>query len=293
MNTQEQLNKAMAYVELHLFDEINIATVAQFSGCSVYHFKRVFSFLAGMPFSEYVRLRKLSVAAERLQTEDVKIIDLALWLGYESSDAFSSAFKQFHGATPSLIKKRQATCKTFSPLTFHLTVKGGTQMDYKIVEKPVFHIVGFKKRITLVFYGINPQINSLYEQLTPETIAVLKGLSNTAPQGMLSVSANFSDRTVEGSELDQYIGVATTNGIGNLPVSFDVLAIPAYTWAVFTSVGAFPAALQNTWANIFSEWLPTSGYELCDGPELLWHEHPDTTAPNYKSEIWIPVIKAT
>lgn len=288
MNTQEQLNKAMAYVEAHLFDEIDITTIAQISGCSVYHFKRVFSFLAGMPFSEYVRLRKLSVAAEHLQAEHVKIIDLAMQLGYESPDAFSNAFKQFHGTAPSLAKKKQANFKTFSPLTFHLTVKGGTPMDYKIVKKEAFRIVGFKKRITLIFNGTNPQMNSIYEQLTPEMITTLKALNNTTPQGMLSVSANFSDRTTEGSELDQYVGIATTS---LAPPNFDVLEVPAFTWAVFTSVGIFPDALQATWANIFSEWLPTAGYELCDGPELLWHESPDTTNPHYKSEIWVPVIK--
>lgn len=105
---------------------------------------------------------------------------------------------------------------------------------------------------------------------------------------MLSVSANFAERSVEGTELDQYIGVATTN---SAPEGYDVLQIAESDWVVFTVVGPFPKTIQDTWAHIFSEWLPTSEYQLTGGPELLWHESPDLTKPDCKSEIWIPISK--
>lgn len=131
-------------------------------------------------------------------------------------------------------------------------------------------------------------MNSLIEKLTPQIIANLKSLCDVEPKGILNVSANFQERTVEGSELDQYIGVATSKTVSN---DYDILHVAASTWAVFKVVGIFPDAIQNTWAKIYAEWFPASGYELTGGPELLWNESPDTSRPDYKSEIWIPVCK--
>lgn len=161
-------------------------------------------------------------------------------------------------------------------------------MNYRIIEKEAFHLVGFKKQITVQFRGVNLQMDSLVQKLTPEIIGQLKGLCDCEPKGILSVSANFSERTVEGSELDQYIGVATTRPV---PDGYESLFVEASTWVVFKVVGVFPDALQETWAKIYAEWFPTSGYELTGGPEILWNESPDTTKTDYKSEIWIPVRK--
>lgn len=161
-------------------------------------------------------------------------------------------------------------------------------MDYRIVHNKSFQIVGFKKRITLQFEGVNPQMASLYEKLTPEHIARLKALRNIQPEGILSVSANFTERTEEGTALEQYIGVATTQVP---PSEYEVLPVDESDWAVFTVVGPFPKTVQDTWARIYAEWLPASEYQLTGGPELLWHENPDLTKPDCKSEIWIPVSR--
>jgi AraC family transcriptional regulator len=177
-------------------------------------------------------------------------------------------------------------------MTFQLTIKGGEPMNYRIEEKDAFQIVGVKKRITVVFEGVNPQMDSLWQSLTMEGILELKALSNVEPRGILSVSANFTDRLVEGTELDQYIGVAVTPTATIPEERWSVLPVDASTWAVFTAVGEFPKALQDTWARIYAEWLPTSGYQLTGGPEILWNESKDTSIPNYKSEIWIPVTKS-
>jgi AraC family transcriptional regulator len=115
----------------------------------------------------------------------------------------------------------------------------------------------------------------------------MKALCDIEPKGMLSISANFAERTEEGTELDQYIGVATTK---EAPDGYDVLPVAEYDWGVFTVVGPFPKTVQDTWARIYSEWLPASEYQLTGGPELLWHESSDLTKPDCKSEIWIPVM---
>lgn len=288
MNTLAQWNDAMAYIEKKLMFDIDPSQISRISGCSEYHFRRMFSFLAGMPLGEYIRRRRLSVAGLILQKESVKVIDLALQLGYESPEAFSKAFQVMHGVTPSQAKKANTELKVLPPMTFQLTIKGGLEMNYRVVEKDGFNIVGFKKRITMQFKGINTQMDSLVQKLTPQVIEELKGLCDVEPKGILSVSANFDERTTEGSQLDQYMGVATSRAASN---GYDILHVAASTWAVFKVVGTFPDAIQDTWSQIYAEWFPASGYELTGGPELLWNETPDTSSPDYKSEIWIPVHK--
>ena len=286
MDTMKQFNDALSYIENNLTGPINDAQMARIAGCSQYHFRRMFSFLAGMGLGEYIRRRKMTLAASLLQTKKAKVVDVAFALGYETPEAFSKAFQAMHGMSPSRAKKPGALLKAFPPVRFKLTLKGALAMEYRIVEKQAFQIVGLKKRITMQFTGINPEIQALAQKLTPEIIATLKSLCNEAPQGILNVSANFSERTAQDGTLDQYIGVATTNAA---PKGFAVLPVEASTWAVFSVVGAFPDALQETWANIYAQWFPTSGYELTGLPEMLWNESPDTSKKDYRSEIWIPV----
>ncbi len=161
-------------------------------------------------------------------------------------------------------------------------------MNYRIVEKEGFQIVGIKKRITLVYEGVNHQMDSMWASLTEKDFIALKQLSNVDPSGILCVSANFSEDRGEGTEIDQYIGVATTKpGIKD----WEALPVEASTWAVFTAIGPFPQELQRVWGRIYSEWFASSGYEMTGGPEILWNEGKDTSLPNYKSEVWIPVKK--
>ncbi len=288
MNTMARMNDALKYIEENLCSEVNFGEMARIAGCSEYHFRRMFSFLAGMPLGEYVRRRRLSVAASELLTGNKRVIDLAMQYGYESPDAFSKAFHSMHGITPAQARKNLKPIKAFPPMTFQLTIKGGNIMEYRITEKGPFNIVGFRKRITMQFEGINPQMDSIMQKLTPEAAAELKSLCDVEPSGILSVSANFQERTREGGELDQFIGVATTKPA---PGRYDALPVAASAWGVFTAVGSFPKAIQDTWAKIYAEWLPASGYELTGGPEILWNESQDTSKNNYRSEIWIPIKK--
>lgn len=129
----------------------------------------------------------------------------------------------------------------------------------------------------------------MWSSLTPEWIARVKQLSNIHPSGLISASVHFSEgRMEEKGELDQFIGAATTLEV---PEDLAQLEVPASAWAVFTAVGPFPAALQETWGRIYSEWFPSSEYELSEGPEILWNEHKDVSSPQFKSEIWIPIRK--
>lgn len=288
MDSLERFNQAMAYIEAHLTDELDMRQVEKLAACSEYHFRRMFSFLAGVSLSEYIRRRRLTLAAFDLLQSEVSVLDTAVKYGYSSPDAFSRAFTALHGFTPSQSRRGRESLKAYPRLTFQLTVQGAEEMEYSLREKPPFRVVGLKRRVKLVYEGVNPEIAAMWHSLDEPTIATLKTLSNVEPSGLLSASTNFSEGRPEGGELDHYIGVATTQPG---PDGLERLEVPAGSWAVFESVGPFPATLQSIWARIYSEWFPTSGYEHREGPELLWNEGKDTASPTFRSQIWIPVKK--
>ncbi len=289
MDTIKNMNRALTYIENNLNDKIDYSEVAKIAMCSEYHFNRMFSFLTGVNLSEYIRRRKLTLAALELMNENSKVTDIAIKYGYNSIDAFSRAFNSLHGVLPSKVKKEFSQIKAYPKISFQITVKGVDAMNYRIIEKEAFKIVGFKKRVPIVFSGVNEEITKMYKILTPEIVMKLKSLSNIEPRGMISASTNFSeDRMSENGKLDHHIGVATTQEYTD---GFDILEVPQLTWAVFESIGPFPETLQNIWGRIYSEWFPTVDYESVNGPEIVWRESPDTTNPNYRSEIWIPVKK--
>ena len=289
MDSLTSMNNAMQYIEEHLTDDIDYSEVSKIACCSEYHFKRMFSFLSGIGLSEYIRRRRLTLAALDLKDTNLRIIDVAVKYGYDSADAFSRAFHSMHGILPSEARSENTQLKAYPRMTFQLSIKGGCEMNYRIVEKGPFKLVGIKKRVPIIFKGVNPEIAKMAELLTPEIIKQLKAISNVEPTGIISASVNFSEgRMEEKGELDHYIGVATSS---NETADFDVLKIDASTWAIFESIGPFPETLQNVWGRIYSEWFPSSGYEVASGPEILWNESPDTGNPKYRSEIWIPVKK--
>lgn len=289
MDSLKNMNAAMCYIENNLTNEINFKEVAKLAYCSEYHFKRMFSFLAGISLSEYIRCRRLTLAAFELKNSDAKVIDVAIKYGYNSPDSFARAFQNLHGITPSEARNSNHSLKAYSPMTFQLSIQGGNEMNYRIEEKESFRIIGITKRVPIVFNGVNEEIASMWKSLNPDVIQTLKSLSNMEPIGIISASTNFSEgRMEEKGEFDHYIGVATTK---DCPEQFKQLEVAASTWAIFEAVGPFPDALQNVWGRIYSEWFPSSNYELAEGPEILWNEQKDTSSPNFKSEIWIPVLR--
>ncbi|WP_047981868.1 AraC family transcriptional regulator [Ornithinibacillus contaminans] len=289
MDSLKAMNHAIDYIEKNLTNTIDYKEVARIAQCSEYHFKRMFSYLAGVSLSAYIRNRRLTLAAFELKDSNPKVIDIAVKYGYQSADSFTRAFQSLHGVTPSEARILGKSLLAYPRMTFQLSIRGGSEMKYRIVEKDAFRLIGIMKRVPIIFEGENPEINAMWKSLTMEKIKQLKALSNVDPNGIIQASTNFSDgRMQEKGELDQYIGVASTN---ECPEGFTSLDVPALTWAVFESVGPFPETLQNTWGNIYAEWFPSANYEAVEGPEILWNESPDTTLLDYRSEIWIPVRK--
>ncbi|AFI27099.1 AraC family transcriptional regulator [Bacillus sp. JS] len=289
MDLLKSMNRALQYIEENLTHDIDFKEAAKLAFCSEYHFKRMFSFLAGISLSEYIRRRRLTLAAFELKDSHAKVIDIAIKYGYNSPDSFTRAFQNLHGVNPSKARLNGHSLKAYPKMTFQLSIKGGSEMNYRIEEKEAFRIVGITKRVPIIFKGIHPEIAAMWERLDEEAISELKAISNVAPLGLISASTNFSEgRAEEKGELDHYIGAATTK---QCPNHLSQLEVPASTWAVFEAIGSFPDTLQEVWGRIYSEWFPSSNYEQIEGPEILWNEHKDVTSPSFKSEIWIPIAK--
>jgi AraC family transcriptional regulator len=286
MDMLKDMNEALLYIEEHLDGDIDFEEVAEIAGVPEYHFRKLFSYLSGMSLGAYIRNRRLSQAAIDLQRGSERVLDVAVKYGYDSADGFSRAFREWAGINPSDVK-RSDSFKVFPRLTFQLTVQGGIDMEYRIAEKDAFKLVGIKKRVPIVFEGKNPEILKIVQSITPKQREKLQKLRNTEVKAVVNASFNFDEgRIEEKGHLDHLIGSITTEERDF--DDFEVVEVPAGSWAIFSSEGPFPETLQNTWTKIFSEWLPSSHYELVKGPEISFNGDLSNPQKVY-SEIWIPV----
>ena len=282
------MNEVLDYIESHLIDSIDDHELERITGTSAYHFRRMFSFLSGMSLGEYIRNRKLSNATFDLQNEGMSVTETAFKYGYESVDGFSRAFREWSGISPSEVKKKNML-KAFPKLSFQLTIQGGIDMDYRIEHKESFKIVGVSGRIPIQFEGESQAIIKLAQSITSEQREKMHRYMDMEPRTVINASYNFDEaRMEEKGGLDHMIGVLTTKESDF--ESFDVVDVPALTWAVFSSKGTFPEVMQDTWGKIVSEWLPSSDYELVKAPEISFTGDL-TDRNNVYSEIWIAVKK--
>ncbi|PRO67145.1 AraC family transcriptional regulator [Alkalicoccus urumqiensis] len=288
MDQIQAWNEAVRYIEAHLTEEIDLKEAARRAGSSEFHFKRMFSFLAGVPVSEYIRRRRMSRAAEELMGGKLRVLDAAVKYQYQSPDAFTRAFRQVHGMTPSEAAAGEKSLQLYPPVSVRIHMTGGTSMNYRIVDKEAFALAGIKKRVPIQFEGENPHITDMWASLSKDDLRALKELSNTEPGGIVQASTNFSEgRMEEKGKLDHYIGAAVE---GEVPDRWETLSVPASTWAVFTAEGDFPDELQKTWGNIYAEWFPAVRYEQREGPEILWMDWREGEKAPASCEIWIPVL---
>ena len=284
MEWLERLNKSVDYIEENLGDVISYRQAAQIACCSTYHYQRMFSYIAGIPLSEYIRRRRMTVAAFELQNNDVKVIDMALKYGYDSPTSFNRAFQSVHGISPSRVRREGVSLKAFSRIVFNISIKGDAEMNYKIEKKENIRIVGVKEHFKMDVEESFAKV-PLFWQRTIESgmIPQLCQLLNQAPCGLLGVSA-----CMDGEDFDYYIAVATDKPA---PEGTFEYTIPAATWAVFECIGAMPQAIQDLQKRIISEWLPMSGYEYANAPDIEVYPEGDQFSLEYKCEVWLPVIK--
>lgn len=280
------LNRLMEQIEQQLDAEMDLGQLLEGSGITVYHVRRMFSSLAGMPLSEYLRRRRMTVAAADL-LEGQDLLGLAVRYGYGSAEAFGRAFRAVHGASPGDVRRAGGPLRSQPILRFSLTVEGGVPMDARIVERPEFTLVGHAARVPLIHEGANPQIQAHIASLPFSEHARLKELGNTDPAGLLQVSADVDADYREGSELTYLHGVAVLDG--PVPEDLDAITVPAGTWAVFRTSGPHPAALQEVWASTATQWFPSNPWMLSEGPSMVAVLERAEDFSTATCELWLPV----
>lgn len=286
MDWVDKMNATISYIEDNLMGDIEPLAIARIAGCSYYHFQRVFLYMANISLNEYIRCRRLTQSAYLLQNEGAKVIDVALSCGYDSPTAFTRAFQLFHGMTPSQAKRAGKPFTAYLPLSFQISIQGVTPMNYSIINKEAFRVVGPKLHTTTENDRNIAEIPAFWaEEASKGTIEKLCAMNNTDFQAVLGVcSGNFATSM----EFDYFIAVPSTLPV---PEGYDELIIPSAQWAVFECIGPMPHSIQQLTKRIFAEWLPSSGYSLSDTPDIEVYYEGDNTKADYKSEVWAPVVK--
>lgn len=280
MEWVERLNQSMKYIEEHLAGEIDYEQLGRIACCSGFHFQRMFTYMAGMTLSEYIRRRRMSLAAVDLQGGDAKVVDIAEKYGYQSPTAFNRAFQGVHGIAPSAVRSEGVSVKSFPPITFEISVKGAEEMEYRIETKEAFRIVGVSAPLHREIEENFQIVPRMWQDAASNgTIQKLAGMMDTPFKGLLGVSACNDEEAWK-----YFIAVASEGEKGD----FDEYIIPASTWAVFPGTGT-NQSVQELERRIVTEWLPTSGYEYANAPDIEVYLNPDPQNAQY--EVWIPVSR--
>lgn len=277
----ERINKTIDYIEEHILEEIRYDELAKIAYCSTYHFQRMFTYMAGISLSEYIRRRRMSLAAAELQGSDDKLIDIGLKYGYTSPTAFNRAFQAVHGIAPSMAKKGGVVLKSYPPIRFKITIKGVEEMNYRIEEKDSFRIVGISNPLHKELEQNFKMVPQMWQTAAMDgTIPKLASMMNNQPMGLLGVSAC-------GDEADwkYFIAVSSSAPAGD---GFEEYLVPAATWAIFSGSGT-NQSIQELEQRVVTEWLPSSGYEYGNAPDIEVYLNPDPNNAQY--ELWIPVTK--
>ncbi|GAA5020713.1 AraC family transcriptional regulator [Streptomyces siamensis] len=281
----DRLNQAMEHIEDRLDQSIDVAELAHIAVTSEYHLRRMFSALAGMPLSEYIRRRRLTVAGAEVLAGDRTLLEIAVRYGYGSGEAFARAFRTVHGVGPGEARRTGCALVSQPRLTFRLTVEGSSSMRYRVVDRPDFTVVGLKARVPLVHVGPNQAIIDFVRGIEPQSRELLEKLSDQEPHGIVAVCDDLDPSRAEGTELDYYQGVITSSAA---PDGMSVLPVGAGTWAVFTTSGPAPQAIQELWRDVFTQWFPSNPYRSRPGPEILRTRlSPGGTEAD--AELWLPV----
>ncbi|MEA4814266.1 MAG: AraC family transcriptional regulator [Oscillospiraceae bacterium] len=281
------IQRALDYTEEHLTGEVDYAAAAKEACSSAFHFQRMFTMLCGFSMGDYIRMRRLTLAAEDLMRTGDKVIDIAYKYGYDTPESFSRAFTRFHGITPTEAMSG-GNFKSFSRLSVKLILSGGNTMDYRIEKKDAFKIICKKKQVTkpqgdTATADISAFWNKCSADGTMEKICKYGKFDNL--HGVLGVC--FSDELADSGfpyGIGAEWGGEPLNGEG-----LDIVEIPAYTYAVFQCRGKMPDAFKNTYKQICTEFFPQSNYEYGQGAELEVYPSADTQNPDYTCEIWIAV----
>lgn len=284
MGLIERLNASLQYIEDNLDGEISYDEVAKLAYCSAFHYQRMFSFMADITLGEYIRRRKLTLAALDLQKTGSKVIDVALKYGYSSPTSFSRAFTKVHGITPSEAKSNGVNIKLYPPISFNISISGGIAMKYRIEEKNGFRLVGIKENVSTIDGYNFRRIPEIWdESIKNGSCEKIRGLCDGERLGIIGACTRFDN-----DSFNYYIAAETSK---EAPEVMEALEVNSETWAVFDCMGI--EDMKAIWKKIYTDWFPTSGYQHSGGVEIEWYPDGDgeCMSEEYLCQIWIPIIK--
>lgn len=275
----EHFNRAINYIEDNLCEEISLDTAARIACCNTYHFQRMFAYMTDVPLSEYIRRRRMSLAAVELQSDNSKVIDVSVKYGYDSPTAFNRAFRSIHGIAPSQAKEAGASLKAYPPISVTLSIKGDSVLNYRIEQKEAFRIIGISMPLQKEIEKNFETVPRMWGEASMNgTIQRLTGKMDSFPMGLLGVS--FCN---EEENWQYFIAVASEHSAAD---GFEECQVPSSVWAVFEGEGP-STSIQELEKRIVLEWLPASGYEYNNAPDIEVYLNPDPAHAKY--EVWIPV----
>lgn len=292
MDTLERFNAALAYIETHLDGVIDGKEISKITFYSPYQFQKIFTAMSGIPLSEYIRNRRLDKAAFDLQNTDETVGAIALKYGYDSPTAFNRAFQRLHGIAPSRIRTEKGLqLKAYPPMQFQLCIKGATVMKYRIVEQKAFRLVGYKlPTMRMKNFEQFKEIPKFWdEHFANGNFAKLMSINlsekhdNGRVDGVLGICV-VPD--IDSDALNYYIATAYEK---EAPEGMEELFVPDCTYAVFECRGKIPFSVQDMTRRLYGEWLPNSGYEWANAPDIERYFDGDPTSEEYVCELWLPV----
>ena len=292
MDTLERFNSALAYIEANLDGVIDGKEISKITLYSAYQFQKIFTAMSGIPLSEYIRNRRLDKAAFDLQNTDETVGAIALKYGYDSPTAFNRAFQRLHGIAPSRIRTEKGLqLKAYPPMQFQLCIKGATVMKYRIVEQKAFRLVGYKlPTMRMKNFEQFKEIPKFWdEHFANGNFAKLMSINlsekhdNGRVDGVLGICV-VPD--IDSDALDYYIATAYE---GESPEGMEEIIVPDCTYAVFECRGKIPFSVQDMTRRLYGEWLPNSGYEWANAPDIERYFDGDPTSEDYVCELWLPV----
>lgn len=278
MEWMQRLNQSIEYIEEHITEELDYERVAQVAGCPSYYFQQMFLYMTNMTLREYIRRRRLSLAAVELQKDSGKVIDIAVKYRYESPTAFTRAFKSFHGVVPSALKTENIPLQAFPPIQFHVSMDGGLPLKFRVEEKAAFRVLGVSCPLNKELAQNFEVIPTVWDTaLADGTLTKLSALQESRPQGLLGISVHHTE------DWKYLIAVRSDRKED----SFEEYHIPACKWAIFEGRGT-NLSLQELEKRVIAEWLPTSGYTYANSPDIEVYIKADPQEAVY--EYWIPIL---
>ena len=273
----EGISRAIDYMEEHLTEDLDIQTIAGEACVSGFYFQKIFCALCGFTVGEYIRNRRLTLAAQELSSGKARVLDVALKYGYDSPDSFPRAFTRFHGVSPSAAREKGSQLRSFAPLKIKLTLEGGTMLEYRITEKAQFTVMGLTRQFNM---------DTSYQEIPRFWSEHMKSEQGAVVCGMYGICLGGNGKLFNYMIADNYLPW------NEVPPHCETRVIPAGTWAVFPCRGPLPQTLQDVNTQIWSEWLPAcKAYRLAGNYNIEMYgpraEKPEDTY----SEIWIPIAK--